>query len=348
MRRIFLLPLFLWALPAAAAVVLQYHHVSETTPASTSVTPERFAMHLGYLAENGFRVVPLQDLVDVLRSEQPLPDRTVAITFDDGYRSIYEHAFPLLQERNWPFTVFINTRPHDQKQAGFMSWDQLRELAQNGGTIANHTVSHPYLLERRSGQDDRAWRAWVSAEIVEAGQRIQQETGTEVKLLAYPFGEYNEAILEIAAALGYSGFGQQSGPLARFSDLRVLPRFPFGGAYGDRQDFAVKVNSLPLPLASGTDSIRWESADRTALHDVVLQGPTARPVLGLLLADDFDLATLRCFVTGQNQARIMPEPPWAFVQSERPLARGRSRYNCTAQSGQSGRYHWFSQLWIVQ
>ena len=227
--------LVLVSLPARAAVVLQYHHVDTETPASTSTSPERFRMHLDYLAETGFDVVPLGDLVAALREGRPLPDRTAAITFDDGYISIYETAWPMLKEKGWPFTVFINTEPHDQRKPLFMSWDQLRELHAGGATIANHGVTHPYLLQRQPGHDEAQWKAWVADEITRAQARIEAEIGEAPMLFAYPFGEFDNAVLDIVGGLGYAGFGQQSGPLARFSDLRVLPRFPFGGPYGDRQ-----------------------------------------------------------------------------------------------------------------
>jgi biofilm PGA synthesis lipoprotein PgaB len=304
-------------------------------------------MHLDYLAGQGFEVVPLQSLVAALLNGDPLPDRTVAITFDDGYRSIHETAFPLLKARGWPFTVFINSEPHDRGQPLFMSWEQLRELGRNGGTIANHTVSHPHLLERKPGQDEPTWRAWVTGEIVGAQQRIDAEIGSAVKLFAYPFGEFDGAVLDIVASLGYTGFGQQSGPLGPYSDPRLLPRFPFGGAYGDREDFASKVNSLPMPLAGG-DSIRLEDGDGRPLRDIVLAGSAARPTLALRFVDEFDTGGLSCFVSGQGRAALVAQPPWVLVRAQRPLPAGRSRYNCTAPSGQPGRYFWFSQPWIVE
>ena len=142
---------FVCVAPSHGAVVLQYHHVDSETPASTSTPPGRFAMHLDYLADNGFEVVRLERLVARIRQGLPLPDRTVAITFDDGYVSIYETAFPMLREKGWPFTVFVNSEPHDQRKPLFMSWDQLRELHAGGATIANHTVGHPSLLEFADG-----------------------------------------------------------------------------------------------------------------------------------------------------------------------------------------------------
>ncbi len=342
--------LFYLATPGClqAAVVLQYHHISDTTPASTSTSPERFAMHLAYLEKHDFDVVPLEQLVQMVRSGQLLPDRTVAITFDDGYRSIYDTAYPMLKSRGWPFTVFVNSEPHDHRQPSFMTWEQLREISRNGGTIANHTVGHPYLLAREAGQGEEPWREWVADEITTAQSRIEAETGTTVKLLAYPFGEYNEAILEVAQSLGFAGFGQQSGPLSEHSDLRVLPRFPFGGSYGDESDFATKVNSLPMPLAPGSDSIRLENGDGDILPDMVFPESGVRPILGLRFAEGFDTSRVNCFVSGQGRTPPRAEESWVYVRAEQGLGPGRSRYNCTAPSGQPGRFFWYSQLWIVR
>jgi len=337
-----------FGIASQAAVVLQYHHVATATPASTSTSPERFSMHLDVLDEAGFDVVPLQELVNTLRRGEPLPDRTAAITFDDGYISIYDTAWPMLKAKGWPFTVFINTEPHDQGRPLFMNWDQLRELHDGGATIANHTVSHPYLLQRRPGDDDAAWRAWVRDEITTAQQRIEAEIGQTVMLFAYPYGEFDNAIREIAGALGYVAFGQHSGPLAAYSQLTALPRFPFGGAYGDRPDFTTKILSRPMPLAAGGDVIRWTGADGRALTDIVLDGSSARPILALRLADDFDLSRINCFVSGQGRIPVHVDAPWIHAQARTPLAAGRARYNCTAPSDEAGRFHWFSQPWLVR
>lgn len=332
----------------AAAVVLQYHHVSDHTPASTSTSPARFRRHLEYLAEQGFEVLPLQVMVDDLVKGREPSERTVAITFDDGYRSIYEVAYPLLKARGWPFTVFINTEPHDQRRALYMSWDQLREMTAHGATIANHAVSHASLIERRPEQDEAAWKTWVEDEIVQAERRIETEIGSRVKLLAYPYGEFDLAVREIAGRLGYVAFGQNSGPLARHNDLQALPRFPFGGAFGDPEDFAVKANSLPMPLAREPRVVRWEAEDGSELPDMVLSGPAPRPVLAMKFAPGFDFARLNCFASRQGRIDVGSTPPWARAQAPIALDKGRSRYNCTAPSGQRGRHFWISQQWIVR
>jgi len=336
------------ALPTGlrAAVVLQYHHVSDETPPSTSTSPARFAAHLDHLERSGIAVVPLQDLVDALREGRPPPDRTAAITFDDGYVSIYETAWPLLRAKGFPFTVFVNTEPHDAKRPLFMSWAQLRELHANGATIANHGVSHVSFFDDRVGRNDERWRARVVAEIGVAQQRITEEIGAAPLLFAWPFGEFDAGLLEILGALGYAGFGQQSGPLAPHSDLRALPRFPFGGAYGDARDFATKIASLPMPLAVGAPP-RLESGDGRPLDDIVLAAP-ARPVLWLELAAAADPARLTCFVSGQGAALLEIDGQRARVQAAQPLRPGAARYNCTLPGREAGRYHWYSQPWFIR
>jgi len=335
--RLFALLSVLWLCPGAlhAAVVLQYHHISDSTPAATSTSPQRFMSHLDYLARNRFRVLPLPELVAKLRRGDSLPDKAVAITFDDGYRSLYETAFPLLKARNWPFTVFINTLPHDQGLSHFLSWSQLRLMAGQGATIANHTHSHPHLLRRLPGESDSQWRQRIQGEITTAENRIREQLGVSHRLLAYPYGEYDPMLLSLLEEMDFAAFGQHSGPLASHSHLQALPRFPFGGRYGDDDDFALKVQSLPFPLAQ-----------RPSLLDTVLSGKRLQPLLRLQLAQSLPAERVHCFATGQGEIAVVRRSTWIEVRAPAPVPVGRSRYNCTAASSEPGRFYWYSQLWM--
>ncbi len=85
------------------AVILQYHHVSRGTPAITSIAPDDFKMHMDYLLENNFNILPLEQILTSLQNGDQLPNYTAAITFDDAYISVYTEAFPVLRELGWPF-----------------------------------------------------------------------------------------------------------------------------------------------------------------------------------------------------------------------------------------------------
>ena len=146
----------LLVIPARAAnhaVILAYHHVSSDTPASTSVSVGTFEKHLSYLQQHNFTVIPLELLLKRLSSGEEVPDKSIAITFDDAYISVYTTAMPLLRQYNMPFTVFVNTEPVEKGYSNFMNWEQLRSLKSNGGAVANHSHSHAYLVRRSKGRE---------------------------------------------------------------------------------------------------------------------------------------------------------------------------------------------------
>lgn len=329
------------ALPAQAAVVLLYHHVSDSTPKSTSISPAAFEAQMDYLAANNFRVVPLLELTEKLRKGEPLPDKTVAITFDDSYASVYTSAFPRLQARGWPFTFFVNTEAVGTGKV-FVTWDQLREMAKQGVSIANHTGSHTYLPRKKKSESLSAYRQRIRAEIDTAQQKITQEIGTAPMILAYPFGEYDGEVQRIAKQLGYIAFGQQSGALYERGDLQAVPRFPFGGSFSQLDDFILKVNTKPMP----TRSVVFYADKKRELNSLVVRAGE-RPWLVLELQDESLLKKINCFATGQGAitTEVVGQQLWA--QATQPLKPGRTRYNCTAPSGDKGRFYWYTQQWLV-
>ncbi len=184
------------------AVSLIYHHVSEEAPALTSVSPKVFEQHLDYLAEHKFNIWPLSRIIDALGKGQDLPANTVAITFDDAYRTIYTEAFPRLRKRNWPFTVFVSSEGIDRGYADYLDWEQLREMTKAGNEIGNHSHSHAHLLRRLEGESKTRWEARIRADIKMAAERISSEIGSDSALFAYPYGEYSQSLKAIVRSLG--------------------------------------------------------------------------------------------------------------------------------------------------
>ena len=336
------LALVAWAGTADAAehaVILEYHHVGTDTPAATSVTPATFEAHLDYLADNGFHVWPVSRVLGHLERDKPLPEDTVALTFDDAYASVYQEVYPRLRERGWPFTVFVSTDYIDEDYGGYMSWDQLREVAENGGELGNHSRSHPHLIRRKAGETEAQWRKRAVAEIRHAQKRLEEETGGAVGVFAYPFGEFTAELTAVAGELGFYGVGQQSGAVGAVSDLRAAPRFPMAGGYADLDRFATKVNSRPLPVTVLSPDSR------------ILGPKKDRPALRLRLGEgDFRAAGLACYASGQGRMDLTwvdKEAGVAEVRPREPLGPGRSKYNCTAPSAsEAGVYYWYSHLWM--
>ena len=177
------------------AVAFIYHRFGDARYPSTNTRMDQFRAQLDWLAANHYEVWPLPRIVEYLKDGKPIPDHVVAITVDDAFQSFYDHAYPLLKARGWPFTVFVSTEPVDAKSSDFMTWDELREMAKNGADYGDHTVDHGHLPFRLHGETDMAWADRVRADIEDAQARLQTELGKDVnsnpKLFAYPYGAHH-------------------------------------------------------------------------------------------------------------------------------------------------------------
>jgi poly-beta-1,6-N-acetyl-D-glucosamine N-deacetylase len=333
--------LFLFAFYSQAAVVLIYHHVSNSTPKSTSISPEDFTAHLNYLETNQFKVVPLTDLVELIRQNKPLPDKTVAITFDDSYRDVYESAYPILKKRNWPFTFFVNTDSVGKGKL-FVTWDQLREMSKNGVTIANHSTAHNHMVRQNADESLAEWKIRVEKEITLAQQKIEQEIGSAPAIFAYPYGEYNTDLKLILRKLGYIGFTQQAGALSLVTDKQILPRYPFGGSFTKLDDFTLKVNSLALPVTA----VRFYSANKKPLTTNTVNAGD-KPYFEMQLADIGLIKKVNCFLNGEPML-IETEGSTVKIAFKKSLDQGRTKVTCTAPGSERGKFYWFTQLWLVK
>lgn len=261
------------------------------------------------------------------------------ISIDDAYESVFNHAWPMLRKRNMPFTVFVATGPVDEELPGYMSWDQLRELHKTGVTLANHGVSHGYLVRRKPGESESEWQRRVRTDIVKGQARLQEEIDANVnespRLFAYPFGEYDLAMMRMLEQMGYLAAGQHSGAIGAHDDLRALPRFPINERYGELADFSLKAQTLPFPVLKVTPV------------DPVVGGELS-PVLELQLAESSaNLARFTCYLGGERMRVnwIDSEERIVEISTTEILPPGRSRYNCTAPQQSANRWYWYSHPW---
>ncbi len=329
--------------PPGHAVILVYHHVAESTPRVTSVTPAEFRNQLDHIEKAGFRVWGLDRVAHALRERAPIPDRTIAITFDDAYASVYTEAWPMLRRRGWPFTVFVNTEGVERGYRNLLTWAQMREMSRGGAIIANHTHTHGHMVRRRDGESKRDWLERQELEIRRSEALLTEHVYGPAKLrsrmlFAYPYGEHERELRKLVERLGYTGFGQHSGPAGPWSSLQALPRFPVAGPYADPAEFAIRLASLPLPVR------------RLSPEDTILPPGDSHARLEIVLDDSVTVPrNLNCFATGQGAIpveRTAEKPPTFRVQALLPPGPGRTKYNCTAREPVSGRFYWHSVTWI--
>jgi peptidoglycan/xylan/chitin deacetylase (PgdA/CDA1 family) len=326
--------------PAVAGVILVYHHVSDDTPASTSVTPARFASHLDYLETNDFLVWPVERLLDArINGTEAVPSKVVAITFDDAYASVYETAWPMLDERDWPFAVFVSTDAIDAGHAPYMDWSALRELHADGVTIGNHSASHGHLIAKNAGEDHSAWQARVRKDVEKARRRITEELGETTDLFAYPYGEDSKALAEVIGDTHRFALVQRSGAVGDLTNRLAVPRFPMASGFDSLERFSLAVNARALPVIS---EHAFPSGDG-------VRGPVQRLNLELA-AGDYRPGQLGCFVSSGQRLDIDldPGPPhWLAISVNATGSTGRNKINCTAPAADgSGDFFWHSFQWV--
>jgi peptidoglycan/xylan/chitin deacetylase (PgdA/CDA1 family) len=203
--------------------ILMYHYVS-WPPANAdryrrdlSVAPEQLAEHLAYLQGQGYQGITFYDLLNHLAWGQPLPDRPIILTFDDGYRDNYDNAFPLLRQYGFPATFFVLTEVTSQGVPDYMTWDQLREMAAAGMDIECHSRVHDDLP--KISYDRLVWQVLGCREMIEA------ELGQRPRFVAYPSGQFNEEVAAVFASDHYwGGITTQQGAWHSSDNLFALQR----------------------------------------------------------------------------------------------------------------------------
>lgn len=339
MRQLLATLLFLLTASAGAqssGVVLMYHRFDENRYPSTNVRLEQFEAHLDYLDENGFSIVPLRQMLETIFNGGDIPDKAVSLTVDDAYLSVYKNAFPILKQRAVPLTVFVSTDAVDEGGAGVMSWEQMREMQRHNIDFANHSAGHLHLAHTKEGESCQQWLERIRRDLERARNRLEQELGPQgLPLLAYPFGEYNKEVAQLAGSMGYLALGQHSGAVGRNSDRLALPRFAINEHYARLDSFAIKVSSLPLPLAG-------QQPEEPELS----QENPPRLTLRLTRNAPLSATQISCFLGNGSALEVLEKSERSLtVRARHALPEGRSRYNCTAPAG-DGRYHWFTQPWF--
>lgn len=338
----FLLSLFLILLTVPSLVrgsqanIFVYHRFGDDRFPSTNISLQTFEAHLKILQKEGFEVLPLGDVVAHLREGRPLPARCAVLTIDDGYESFLTGAMPLLRRFGYPATLFVSSGAVGTP--GHLSWENLRDLAREGIEIGSHSATHMHLVEKRPGETTAAWLARVKADLAADRAAFRQNLDVKVRLFSYPYGEYCPEVAKVVEDLGFTGAaGQQSGVVAGADQLYRLPRFPMGGPYATVDGFSSKLNMKALNV----HVIEPQSP---------LLGKDNPPLLRIKIDDgDVDLKRLRCFVSGQKNGHIRPDPAVKngfLVQAVAPLRSRRSKYTLTAPARDGTSWYWFSQLWI--
>jgi biofilm PGA synthesis lipoprotein PgaB len=263
-------------------MVLSYHEVAEPGRANApaySVTPTEFVRQMDWLRNRGYRFVSVGDVLAARDGTRPLPERPVLITFDDGYQSVYDNAWPILRTFGIPAVINVvgswlegtGNVDYDGKalpRSEVATWEELREMVAGGlveigshsydlhrgitgnpqGNMQPAATSRRYLPEERRYEDEAAYRQRIRADLERSRDLIRRHTGRAPRVVAWPYGRYNRATRELAERLGMPiGLTLDDGANQRDTPLWGLRRILVGGGMGLRdleREIAIRNQSL--------------------------------------------------------------------------------------------------------
>ncbi len=316
------------ALAENSAVVLMYHRFGEGRYPSTNITIAQFEAHIRELKSGAYTVLPVPEIIAALRRGTPLPERTVGLTIDDAYLSVYTRAWPRLKAAGFPFTLFVATDPLDRKHPNYMTWDNLREMAGAGVTIGHQSASHLHMAKAGAERNSR--------DIARADQRFRANLGMRPKVFAYPYGEASLAVQKLVRGADFAAaFGQHSGAVGGTDDFFYLPRFAMNEKYGDLARFRLVANTLALPV---TDMVP---------ADPLITGLNPPAIGFTVIGNVTGLQRLTCFASHEGKAKVERLGASRIeVRVRKPFPKGRTRVNCTLPA-KEGRWRWLGRQYFV-
>jgi peptidoglycan/xylan/chitin deacetylase (PgdA/CDA1 family) len=316
------------------AVVLAYMRIGEDDLQEASLSTEKFLEHIKILEQDAYTVLPLPEILRALNDNTALPPRTLALTFDGAYRSSLVNAFPVLLEKNIPFTVFFSSNALDQASPDSLLWDELK-------TLAGHKQVTLGVLPAAYDHTSHKSKQAMTADLNKARQRFRENFNREADLLAYPYGEYSNTLKTLAQTQGFqAAFGLQAGALYNGADSFSLPRFSMTERYGDRERFEMIANALPLPVSD------------LVPDDPFLQDQNSEWYSGFTLPEALakESENLSCFLSGIGPAQTQKIGTRIEIRS--PIntpEQTRMRMNCTLKGpnaeDDTPQWRWFGMLY---
>lgn len=218
--------------PWTPVPILMYHAVEdEPRPPRYKhfyVLARDFARQMRGLKRAGYTALTFDALAESLAGTRPLPPRPVVLTFDDGYANLWDNVHPLLRDLDFPYTVFLVSGKVGQtndwvvaegyEPTPLLDWARIRQMQADGGVqFEAHTATHARLTNIPLASAQR--------EMADSKDTLEQELGASVRALCYPYGAVNDALAQMARALGYtSAVTTQTGRVRRGDDPLRLPR----------------------------------------------------------------------------------------------------------------------------
>ena len=182
--------------------ILCYHNIAPQARGRLTIAVKTFEEQMRYLKAQGYHVINLKEFLEFTSQQRQLPKKSVVITFDDGYKSFIQYAYPILKQLDFNATLFVYT---DYIGAGgnALSWLELKKLMDEGINIEGHSKAHTN-LRRNSGESEAEYKKRLAAELNQSREIFRKNLGYAPAILAYPFGSQDDIVVQWTKDAGYT------------------------------------------------------------------------------------------------------------------------------------------------
>lgn len=184
--------------------ILTYHNFSTRATNKMTVTASEFEAQMRYLKDHDYHVISMKSFFEFLDFKRQIPKKSVLIAIDDGWRSFYTLAYPILKKYGYPATLFIYTGLIDGEK-NHLNWAEIKEMSKHQIEMQCHTRSHRYLTKRKSGESYLMYVNEIENELNHSASIIEAKINKKVDLLAYPYGETNHLVSAYTFKNGFRG-----------------------------------------------------------------------------------------------------------------------------------------------
>ena len=308
-------------------VVFVYHRFGNSKYPSTNISLEDFERQLSYLKEHEFSILNLGEALEYLANPgMPLRQKAACLTVDDGYKTFFTNALPLLKKYGFSATLFINSE--SVGGGSFMSWPELKKVHEAGIEIGNHSHSHAYFVNIPASERINTFKKDVQT----CQEEINNHLGFYPRLFAYPYGEFDLKMKIALKDLGFEAAAAQNSGVMYNHDNFAIPRFPMAGPFTKFDGFKEKANMKALRVQKKTP----ESLVMAHENPPVLK--VAFDTAGV------DLSRYSCFTDSKCISEIKGNE--IIIKANEKLKNRRTLYKITAPAKSGTGWYWFSHLWI--
>lgn len=188
---------------SSVVAILGYHDFRDRGGSPMLIAAPKFREQMQAIKDSNIPVIPLSDVLAWKRGEKNIPEESIVITMDDGWEGVYTYAYPVLRDFGFPFTIYLY-KDYVNIGGRSLDWEQIKEMMQHGCEVGSHSVAHASLKKRPAKvKTDEDFQLWILSEFKDSREFLETNLGIKVTSFAYPFGIYDQSVMETGLQIGY-------------------------------------------------------------------------------------------------------------------------------------------------